>query len=617
MPSRRAFTLGLGASMLGARAASEEKPNILWITCEDMGPQLGCYGDTYATTPNLDRLAAKGMRYTNVWSNAPVCAPARTAIISGMYPTSTGSEHMRSLTRLPQGMRMYPCYLAQAGYYTGNNNKEDYNLEHTGKVWDDSNKQAHWRRRKPGQPFFTIFNDTITHESQLRTRPHTWVHDPAKVRVPAYHPDTPEVRQDWAQYYDNIQTMDSNAGRILKELDADGLADSTIVFFYGDHGSGMPRSKRWPFDSGLRVPLIVYVPEKFKHLAPPEYKPGGTSDRLVAFVDLAPTVLSLAGVRPPEHMQGSAFLGVYRAEPRRYNYGFRGRMDERLDLVRSCTDGRYVYVRHFMPHKIYGQYIDYMFQTPATRIWKEKYDRGELNPVQRKFWERKPPEELFDLHHDRDEVNNLAESPAHAATLERMRAALREWMSSTRDVGLLPEDEIHSRSAGSSPYEVGHDRTKYPFERVLETAEAASMWKPEAVRMLVERMTDADSAVRYWAAIGILMRGQRAFAPARQALTKLLSDPAPAPRIVAAEALATFGDRTELEQALRVLIELADAEKNGNWVAIQALNAISNLGPKAAPLREAIAKLPKKDPRAPQRVQEYVPRLLESLRRSL
>jgi arylsulfatase A-like enzyme len=290
--TRRAFVAGLAASAAAtAQTTSGPKPNILWITCEDMGPHLHGCGDDYSVTPNLDGLMKRGLYYKNAWSNAPVCAPARTTIISGIYPTSNGSEHMRSQTRLAPGQKMYPQLLREAGYYCTNNSKTDYNLEEPGKVWDESSPRAHWRKRAPGQPFFAIFNFIITHESQLRTRPHEWKHDPAKVRVPAYHPDTPEVRQDWAQYYDNITTMDGMAGKVMDELRADGLEEDTIVFFYGDHGSGMPRNKRWPFNSGLNVSIVVHIPEKFKHLAPPEYKPGGTTDRLVGLVDLAPTLM--------------------------------------------------------------------------------------------------------------------------------------------------------------------------------------------------------------------------------------------------------------------------------------------------------------------------------------
>src|SRR5438876_6433593 len=226
-----------------------------------------------------------------------------------MYAPSTGAEHMRSMVPYPAGKQMFPQLLRAAGYYCTNNVKEDYNLAKPGKVWDESSRNAHWKNRKPPQPFFAVFNSVKSHESQIRTRPHKQVHDPAKVRVPAYHPDTPEVRQDWAQYYDVITEADTDAGTRLSEVERAGLANDTIVFYFADHGSGMPRSKRWPYNSGLQVPLVVYFPEKWRSLAPPEYRPGVKSDRLVSFVDLAPSVLSLAGIKPPEWMQGHAFAG--------------------------------------------------------------------------------------------------------------------------------------------------------------------------------------------------------------------------------------------------------------------------------------------------------------------
>src|SRR5262245_3925665 len=495
-------------SAFSAEQLAPTQPNMLWLSSEDHGPHMGCYGDTFASTPNVDRLAAKGIMYTHVWSCAPVCAPARTTIISGMYPPSTGSEHMRSMVPVPEGKKMFPQLLREAGYDCSNSAKEDYNLAQTGIVWDDSSRNGHSKNRQPGQPFFAVFNSEKSHESQIRTRPHSFVHDPAKVRVPAYHPNTPEVRQDWAQYYDQVSAADADAGKLLKELEDDGLADNTIVFYWADHGSGMPRSKRWPYDSGLHVPLVVYFPEKWRHLAPKDYQPGGKSDRLVSFVDFAPTMLSLAGNQPPEWMQGHAFAGKFATQPQPFIYGFRGRMDERYDLVRTVTDGRYVYVRNYMPHKIYGQHIDYMFQTPTTQVWKRLHDDGKLSAAQDAFWKTKPPEELYDLQADPDEVTNLAASPAHQGTLAKLRKAHRDWELAIRDVGFLPEGEIHSRSRGSSPYDMGRDDARHPFRRVVETAELASILDPSAVPELKQALRDSDSAVRYWAALGLLMRGE-------------------------------------------------------------------------------------------------------------
>jgi arylsulfatase A-like enzyme len=612
---RRAF---LQLSVLGtaarARAADKPRPNILWITCEDTGQQLGCYGDAYATTPNLDRLAGRGLRYRNAWSNAPVCAPARTAIISGLYPTSTGAEHMRSMTRLPEGMKLFPCYLREAGYYASNNSKEDYNLEHTGTVWDDSSKKAHWRNRKPGQPFFSVFNLEITHESQIRTRPHTQVHNPQGVRVPAYHPDTPEARQDWAQYYDNITTMDQQAAGILKQLEEDGLYEETIVFFYGDHGSGMPRSKRFPYDSGLRVPIIVHIPEKYRHLAPPDYRAGGVSGRMVAFVDLGPTVLSLAGIKPPEHMQGSAFMGENLAPARTHNFGFRGRMDERCDLIRSVTDGRYVYIRNYMPYRIYGQYLDYMFQTPTTRIWRQLYDQGKLSQAQKHFWEAKPSEELYDLQQDRDEVANLAGSKTHQQILKQLRQTNRDHLKKIRDIGFLPEAEIHDRSRDSSPFQTGHNDRTYPMEKILSMAELASSGSKELSPELEKALIDPDSAVRYWAALGILMRGKEAVAQLSVALNQVLTDSSPYARSIAADALARFGSDDEVKKSLSVLENLVSADRNGAYVSLWALQIIDDLGGKADPIIPRIKELPTTDAKAAKRVQEYPQRIMDKIR---
>lgn len=578
-----------------ASSQAAPRPNILWITCEDMSPNLGCYGDRYATSPNLDRFAARSLRYLAAWSNAPVCAPARTTIITGMYPPSTGSEHMRSWTRLAPGRQMFPVYLREAGYYCTNNVKEDYNVEHTGKVWDESSNKAHWRNRKPGQPFFAVFNFTITHESQIRTRPHQQVHDPAGVRVPAYHPDTPEVRQDWAQYYDNITTMDQLAGRVLGELEQDGLTGDTIVFFYSDHGSGMPRSKRWPFNSGLHVPLLVHFPEKYRHLAPKDYQPGGTTGRLVSFVDLAPAALSLAGLKKPAYYQGHAFLGAHAAPEQPYIYGFRGRMDERYDMVRSVRDGRYVYLRHYMPHRIYGEHVAYMFETPTTRKWAELYREGKLNAVQRRFWETKPPEELFDLESDPDETKNLAGSPEHRGILEQMRQAQLDLAIRVADCGYLAEAEMEARQKAGTPY--------HPAKVVAAADTATRTANPAWLRRMLR---DADSGVRYWAVTGMLFREMAAPAQA-------LEDASPSVRVVAAESIVRYGADADARAALETLLGLADVSRHGYALALAALNAIDHVGPRLNPYLDRVRALPRTHAAIHQRMQDNIRRLIEHI----
>jgi uncharacterized sulfatase len=608
----------LAAAMHDTPAADMPHPNVLWISSEDHGTEMGCYGDKFATTPNVDKLAAKGMLYLHAWSNAPVCAASRTTIISGMYPPSTGGEHMRSMVEFPSGKLMFPQYLRQAGYYCTNNAKEDYNLTKPGRVWDESSKKAHWHNRPAGQPFFAVFNCEKSHESKLRTRPHKAIHDPAKVRVPAYHPDTPEVRQDWAQYYDTVTQSDAAAGERLAELADAGLTEDTIVFYFGDHGSGMPRSKRWPSNSGLHVPLVVYIPEKFADLRPPEYKAGAKSERPVAFVDFAPTMLSLAGLQPPAWMQGFAFLGKHIAPPQPFVYGFRGRMDERYDLVRSVTDGRHVYLRNYMPHLSQGQHVSYQFQTPTTALWHKLFTQGKLNEAQSIFWKTpKAPEELYDLQSDPDEVHNLADSPEYQAVLVRMRAAQQNLARRIRDIGFLPEAERLARAAGMAPYDFGHDESKYPFDRVFAMAELASRLQADSLPALQKGLADDDSAVRYWAALGILMRGEPAVAAARVELHKAEQDDSPDVRIVAAQALAQFGSEQDLKQALPLLVDLADSKQHGMVVPIAALNALGALGDKAASVADQIAKLPPAGKSPDARYNSYVPRLIDDLNSNL
>jgi uncharacterized sulfatase len=540
----------------------------------------------------------------------PVCAPARTALISGLYPSSSGALHMRSMVSLPAEIKLYPQFLREAGYYCTNNSKEDYNCRQPAGLWDESSNRAHWRKRPAGRPFFAVFNSVKSHESQIRTRPHVQVVDPRSVRVPAYHPDTPEVRQDWAQYYDKVSEADADAGTRLRELAEDGLADETIVFYYADHGSGMPRSKRWPGNSGLQVPLVVYFPAKWQSLAPRDYRAGGESDRLVNFVDFAPTLLSLAGIEPPAWMQGAAFAGPYETEPPALLFGERGRMDERFDLARSATDGRYVYLRNYLPHLSAAQHVAYQFETPTTRTWHTWFEQGRANDAQSAFWRvPRAPEELYDLETDPDEVINLVASPAHGAILERLRRAQQEHALRIRDVCLLPEGELHARSSGDAPYTLARDDTRYPFTRVFAAAELASNLEEEALPQLRALLDDADSAVRYWAVLGHLMRGRDAVAGHEVLLRRALKDASPYVRIAAAETLAQHGADADLGPALAVLAELAPPQHTGVFASIAALSAIESLGTRAAALHDVVRGIDPQVPLPDERFSPYIPRL--------
>jgi len=596
--------------------AADDRPNILWITSEDNGPELGCYGDEYADTPNIDALAEKGMRYSYCWSSAPVCAPARTAIISGMWPPSLGAQHMRSYQPMPEGFQMYPQFLAEAGYYCTNNKKEDYNLAKPGKVWSESSSKAHWKNRDEDQPFFAIFNHTISHESQLRKRPHEAVHDPAGVRVPKYHPDTPEVRQDWAQYYDKLTEMDARVGKNLDELEAAGLAEDTIVFYYGDHGSGMPRHKRWPYNSGLHVPLVVFFPPKYEHLAPQEYEAHGVSKRVVSFIDQAPTLQSVCGISPPEWMQGQAFAGQFETEKPEYIYGFRGRMDERPDIVRSIRNERYIYIRHFHKHRPYGQFVHYMFRTPTTRKWYELHLAGQLTAAQDLFWQPKPVEELYDLKADPDEVVNLSDSPEHAAVMSEFRRQLLSWMRQTKDLGIIPEAELNRRIGNESGYEVQREGNLLEdYESTLLLAAVATRIDlSDADLQKIKRAFESEEPVhRYWACQWALQSGNSGTQEVLGQLRSALRDESPSVRICAAEALGEYGNQSDLNDALKVLLEAADLTQSSVYAAVEALNAIDYLDHRAAAIRDRVAELPDRVKQMPPRTSNYVGRLKEKV----
>jgi arylsulfatase A-like enzyme len=599
---------------IGQTALAADRPNILWLTSEDHGPEMGCYGDRMARTPNIDALAAKGMVFKKAWSTAPVCAPARTAILSGLYPSSSGGLHMRSMVSLPSSFQMYPQFLREAGYYCTNNSKTDYNVREPANVWDESSNRAHWKKRGQGQPFFAIFNSTKSHESQIRTRPHQPITRPEDVRVPAYHPDTPEVRHDWAQYYDKVSEADADAGKQLADISAAGLADDTIVFYFGDHGSGMPRSKRWPSNSGLHVPMVVFFPEKWRHLSPQEYQTGGQSDRLVSFVDLAPTLLSIVGIQPPDWMQGHPFAGPYQREPQPYLFGERGRMDECMDLVRSVTNGRYVYLRNYHPHVSQAQRVAYQFETPTTRVWNQLFTEGKTNEEQSSFWRvPKSAEELYDLQTDRDEVRNLAQSAEHLAILEELRAAHAAHCRRVRDVCFLPEVEMHARAMGTTPYELARDSSNYPIDSILAAADLASRLDPQATPDLIALMQDKDNAVRYWAALGLMIRGEDAVTRGAEALTQALTDESASARVVAAQCLAQHGSRESATAALETLNNMVDPNRNGVLVSMTALAAVEALGSHAASLHPNIASLQSSGPSPDPRYDSYVPRLIANI----
>ena len=463
------FLAGFSAGIMGScqnnkgdnNNESPENPNILWITTEDMSARLGCNGDPIVSTPNIDQLASQGILFNHVYSVSGVCAPSRAALITGMYPTSFGAQHMRTTARTaaidqitdpellaipvyeavpPEGSKTYAELFRMAGYYTTNNAKTDYQFHPPISAWDESSNRAHWRNRpNTEQPFFAVFNIFETHESRVWGNAQKPILvDPNTIEIPPYYPDSEIIRRDMAIHYSNIIRMDSIVGSILAQLEEDGLTENTIIFFYSDHGDGLPRMKRWTNDAGLHVPLIVKFPDK--------RDAGTTNDNLISFVDFAPTVLALAGLEVPDYMQGQPYLGKNLPEPREYIFAARDRMDPALDCIRTVRDKRYKYHRNYMPQKPYVQFLPYRDQMPLMQELFRFRDKGELNPVQ-KIWfsNTKPAEELYDTENDPHEIVNLAEHPDYQQIKNRLSAQLDRWIEEMNDPLTLPEPELVKR----------------------------------------------------------------------------------------------------------------------------------------------------------------------------
>lgn len=592
------FAALLAAPLGALRAADAPRPNILWISCEDASPWMGFCGEKYAITPHLDRLARGGVYYTNAFATAPVCSPCRYAIITGAYATTFGTQRLRSEFAVPEAIEGFPASLRRAGYYCTNNSKTDYNTSAEQRMvaasWDESSNKAHWRNRKPGQPFFAVFNLMETHQSwvfesakALDLAP-TERHDPRDAPVPPYYPDTPTARRTLARVHDCITAMDKVAGRILAELEQEGLDKETIVFFWSDHGQGIPRGKRTLWDSGMKVPLVVSFPEKYRHLSPAE--PGSTCPRLVSLMDLGPTLLSLLDLPIPAYMQGRAFLGKAAAAPRQYLFGARDRVDEVLELARSARDQRYLYVRHFMPDLSWNQPETFSDQLALRREITGLAAAGKLNAVQLTYaGPRKPAEALYDTQNDPWQIHNLADDLAHRPVLERMRKALRDWQVESRDLGLMHEWQAAKLCAdhGRPLVELGRMERHYPLDRVLDTA-----WRvgqPGQTQQFMRRLGDPDPTVRYWAALGLRVAGAEA-AGATEALKAALADPSLPVRIEAAGVLvAQRDDRPALELLARLVA--GDDEH----AVLHAARTLQMLGEKSRPvlpaLREALPRL--------------------------
>lgn len=568
--------------ILTSVASAADKPNILWLTCEDNNVNwVGCYGNPFADTPNIDKLAKEGFQYMHCYSNAPVCAPQRSTWITGIHAISMGTHPMRSRYPIPHDkIKYYPDLLKQAGYYVGNARKTDYNIggRPDGEAWDTN--KVNWNTLKAQQPFFMVINSTKSHESRAFGDINNTTHSPDKVRLAKYHPDIPDMRKNYAHYHDAVKNMDADIGNALAELEKAGLAENTIVIHNSDHGGVITRSKRFLFNSGTHCPLIIRIPEKFKQLRPGRV--GSKVDDIVSFVDMPKTWLSICGIKPPAYMQGKVFLGPD-SETRDYHVSFRTRMDERCDNVRAIRDQKFLYIRNYMPYAPWGQHLNYLWNMKATLAWEAYHKAGKTNAITGRFFGTKPMEELYDTTVDPDNVHNLIDDPQYSNEVKRLSEKLDEWQLKHYDSGLLPESEIVKRSeeCGKTIYEMVRDPKLYNLKGYQKAAALALERNPENLKTFYKNLEDKDSGIRYWAIVGCFNLQPDASLD-MDIIRKSLTDDSDHVRVMAAWILYRDGDKETAQASWNELL------RDSSYASLKIFNIVDWIGDGIDPYKEAM-----------------------------
>lgn len=530
-----------------AAKQQQNQPNILWLTSEDNGISwVSCYGGKNSKTPAIDQLAKEGFRYTHCFDNAAVCAPTRSTWITGMYAISNGTQPMRSRNNIPHDViQYYPDLLRQSGYHCINRGKTDYNIG--GRLdracWDKDSTD--WQGRQPGQPFFAVVNFSNSHESRAHGDVENTRNDPANMTLYSYHPDIPAIRKNYAKYADAVEQMDSDVQKTLDALKEDGLYEDTIIIYCSDHGGVMPRSKRFLYSSGIHCPLIIRIPEKYKHLWPAGKQPGDTVDRIVSFVDMPKTWLSLAGVKNiPETFQGSIFLGKQVEPEPEYHLSFRERADECFDNVRMLRDRRFAYYKNYMPYVPSGQQLGYLWRAAAAPAWEQHHREGKTDEITGRFFRPRASEEFYDTVNDFDNVHNLINEATHQKKIAEMRKAMRAKQLELYDSGLLPETMRVRRAQANSMtiYAMVRNPKLYPLASYLDAADMALERDAKNLKGLEQSMSHADEGIRYWAVVGLFLLGNDA-ASAVDTLEKALQDDSHEVRMMAAWAMVKLGHK--------------------------------------------------------------------------
>ena len=523
------------------------RPNILWLVSEDNSTYwVSCYGSPNAKTPNIDQLAAEGFRYTHCYDNSAVCAPTRNTWLTGIHCISTGNQPMRSFYEIPSEVlnHTYINQLMAAGYQVSAKYKQDFNFEQRHWKKLKGNLKQDWGKIPDGKPFFIVRNYAESHESRAFPDEKKPVKtDPATMSLHAYHPDLPAIRQSYARYSDTVAKMDQGIGANIKWLKKTGQYENTIIIYCSDHGGVMPRSKRFLYNSGTHCPLVIRIPEKFKHLWPAE-QPGSTVDRLVSFVDMPKTWLSLAGAEVPDTYQGTVFLGPDTEPEPAHHFAYRGRADEALDMARAIRDKHHTYIKNYYPYIPNGQHLAYQWRILATQAWEQHFKEGKTNPVQSRYFLPRETEQFFDDKADWANINNLIDQAGHQQKIATLKQALRQQQIKYFDSGLLPEDMRNRRAAQHklTLYELVRDPALYPLEKYLEAADMALAADPANLPIFVKNLTDPDAGMRWWAINGLKNLGSKAKSAQKQILHAAQHDSAQEVRILAAWILHDFGN---------------------------------------------------------------------------
>lgn len=552
----------------GSQVSSDPKPNFVWIISEDNSKHfLKLFDDHGAETPNIEAMARDGIVFKNAFSNGAVCSVARSTLITSCYAPRIGTQfHRRSaMVPMPDGLKMFPAYLRQAGYYTTNRSKTDYNATPGPEVWDESSQTASWKNRSDDQPFFHKQTLKMTHEGSLhfskaKMQKSLTQTDPQTVFVAPHHPDTGTFRYTYARYHDQIRKMDQAVGRIIKELESVGLLDSTFVFYFGDHGGVLPGSKGYAYETGLHVPLVVRVPEKFRDLVYNDQEDTGSKisrscDGFVSFIDFGPTVLNLARVELPSGIDGRPFMGPDTkwkdVNSRDETFGYADRFDEKIDLVRTFRKGRYKYIRNYQPFNFDGMQNNYRYKMLAYQQWREKFRSGDLNDVQSRFFESRSCEELYDIDLDPYETINLANNSKHRAKLGQLRRLLREHVKSLPDLSYYPESVL-VRDAFRNPVKFGNNH-RDEIAKLVDIADLSLIEYSDARVGIRRAINSKDPWQRYWGWVACSCFKNDATEFLEQAKTMAASDPETLVRVKAAEFLAIIGEGTPAENLVECL----------------------------------------------------------------